>query len=79
MIALLKQQTLNDKLPKYLPENVEIAHKTGEIDRFSHDAGIVFFEKGDYIIVVLSETDNSPAANERIADISKKVFEYFNK
>lgn len=77
MLALLKGQTLNDKLPKYLPEAVELAHKTGEIDYFSHDAGIVFSPKGDYIIVILSESDFPPGAQERIAQISKAVYEYF--
>ena len=77
MIELLKAQTLNNKLPKYLPEEVSIAHKTGEIDYFSHDGGIVFNPKGDYIIVVLSESDYPPGAEERIGQISKAVYQYF--
>lgn len=79
MLDLLKDQRLNKKLPRYFPENVEIAHKTGEIDYFSHDAGIVFTKKGDYAIVVLSKTINPPAAEERIGRISKGVYDYFQK
>lgn len=79
MIDILKRQTFNDKIPKYLPKDISIAHKTGEIGLFSHDAGIIFSKNGDYIIVILSESDNPSAANERIANISQKVFEYFNK
>lgn len=79
MIDLLKQQTLNDKLPKYLPEEVSIAHKTGEIDYYTHDAGIVFTPKEDYIIVILSESDFPPGAQERIAQVSKAVYDYFEK
>lgn len=77
MLNLLSEQKLNNKLPKFLPEDVAIAHKTGEIGYFSHDAGIIFSEKGDYIIVVLSETEFPAAAEERIAQISKNVYEYF--
>lgn len=77
MIDLLKRQTLNNKLPKYLPQDVTVAHKTGEIDYLSHDAGIVFSEKGDYIIVVMSESDYPPGAQEWIAQISKAVYDYF--
>lgn len=77
MIDLLKRQTLNGKLPKYLPKEISIAHKTGEIGYFSHDAGIIYTPKGDYIIVILSETDYPPGAEERIAQISKAVYEYF--
>ncbi len=78
MIDLLKNQKLNNKLPKLLPEDTVIAHKTGEIDYLTHDAGIVYSPKGDYIIVVLSESAFPSVAEEKIAQISKAVFDYFN-
>lgn len=77
MINLLKNQQLNEGLPKYLPDQSEVANKTGEIDSFKHDAGIVYTDKGNYIIVVMSESDAPPAAQERIALVSKAVFDYF--
>lgn len=77
MLSVLKKQKLINKLPKYLPKETFIAHKTSEIGWFSHDAGIVFLGKGDYIIVVLSESNLPQGANERIASISKAVYEYF--
>jgi beta-lactamase class A len=79
MLDLLKAQKLNDKLPKYLPKGTVIAHKTGEIDYLSHDGGIVYTKNRDYIIVVLSESDYPPGAQERIAQISKSIFTYFTK
>jgi len=79
MIELLKRQQLNDRIPKFLPEEIEVAHKTGEIDGYKHDAGIVFTKKGDYIIVVLSKTDDPQIAAAKIAGISRIVFDYFKK
>lgn len=79
MLELLKKQQLNKKIPRYLPEGTVVAHKTGELDFFSHDAGIVYLAQGDYIIVVLSESDAPPAAEERIAQISKNIYSYFQK
>lgn len=79
MLDLLKRQTKNEKLPKYLPERTIIAHKTGEIDNFSHDAGIVFAPLGNYVIVVMSESDSPYGAEERIANISKAVYDYFER
>lgn len=78
MINILKRQQLNDRIPKYLPENIEIAHKTGELGAVKHDAGIVFSPNGDYIIVLLSETPSQTTASEIEAKISEKVWEYFN-
>jgi len=77
MLDLLKAQKLNGKLPKYLPKGTIIAHKTGEINYLSHDAGIIYTKNKDYIIVVLSKSNYPPGAVERIAQISKAVFDYF--
>lgn len=79
MTGLLKNQQLNDGLPKYLPVGATVAHKTGDIGWNKHDAGIVYTEKGDYIIVVMSESNSPAGAQERIALISKAVYDYFIK
>lgn len=77
MTDLLLQQELNDRIPKYLPQSVDAAHKTGEIDGYKHDAGIVYTKKGDYIIVLLSRSDDPLAAAEREALLSRDVYNYF--
>ncbi len=79
MMELLKKQQLNDRIPKYLPEGVVVGHKTGELEYVKHDAGIVFTDKGDYIVVLLSESKNPAAAAERQALLSKAVYEYFQE
>lgn len=77
MLELLKGQRLNNKIPKYLPKNVVTAHKTGEFGSFTHDAGIIYTPKGDYVIAVLSESNSPNGAEERIAQVSRAVYEYF--
>jgi beta-lactamase class A len=77
MIALLKKQTLNKKLPRYLDKDVIIAHKTGELGTFSHDAGIVYSPTGDYLIVILSDSEAPKITEDSIGKISKAVYEYF--
>ena len=42
MIAILKNQQLNGKIPFFCTDSTEIAHKTGEDDGITHDVGIVF-------------------------------------
>lgn len=77
MLSLLAGQQLNDRIPKYLPRNASVAHKTGELDGFKHDAGIVYSPKGDYIIVILSRSDDPKGAAEREAILSRDVYNYF--
>ncbi len=52
MIAVLKRQKFNDAIPAGLPAGTEVAHKTGNITRIHHDAGIVF-AKRPYVLVIL--------------------------
>lgn len=77
MLDILKDQTLNDGIPKYLPKNIKVAHKTGDLGWFKHDGGIIFANKGDYIFVGMSESEFPDGAQERIAGVSKAVYEYF--
>jgi hypothetical protein len=46
---------------------------------FTHDAGIVYTPKGDYIIVILSEADTPSDAEDEIGQLSEAVYEYFTK
>ena len=79
MLDILKRQTLNDRLPKYFPPKVNVAHKTGELNGFKHDAGIVYSSKGDYVIVILSKTKDPLGASEKIANFSKEIYDYFQE
>ncbi len=42
MIRILKNQRLNGKIPFFIHGKTEIAHKTGEDDKITHDVGIVY-------------------------------------
>ncbi len=77
MLVLLKGQKKNDKLPKYLPKGLVFAHKTGELGGISHDGGIAYAKKADYIIVIFSLTSSQVLADEKIANISRVVYNYF--
>ena len=74
MIELLKRQEINDRIPKYLPKNISIAHKTGELGTVKHDAGIVFTPMGDFILVMLSNTDDPKIAAEKMAKLSQQIY-----
>lgn len=79
MLDLLKKQTINNKLPKELPDSVIVAHKTGDLENVSNDAGIIYTTKGNYILVIMSSTPDINSSQKRIADISKAVYDYFTK
>jgi len=75
MKTLLLAQKVNDRIPKYLPTDIKVAHKTGELDTLRHDAGIVYGKNSHYIFVFLSDTPTPKDASEEIAQLSKKFFD----
>ena len=77
-ISFLKKQKVNDRLPRYLPTEVIVAHKTGLERGVVHDAGIVFTPNGDYLICVLVKGGKSYAqAKKFIAQLSLLAYNLY--
>ncbi len=77
-LELLKRQKVNNRIPRYLPRKVVVAHKTGLEHKVCHDAGIVYTGKGDVLISVLTEGDTGAVIAERmIGRISKSVYKAY--
>lgn len=77
MLNILKEQKRNDMIPKYLPDDVECAHKTGGLSGILHDCGIIYPVKGDpYILILMGKNiTDEKLAKQVFANISKKVFD----
>lgn len=75
MLDFLARQTVNNRLPLYLPGEAVVAHKTGNWSDANHDAGIVYGPDASYVIVVMSSL---PGAENTIAQLSRNVYDYFH-
>lgn len=78
-LTLLAQQKVNERIPRHLPKGTPIAHKTGLENHICHDAGIVYTERGDFLICVLVRHNNKRALPAKlfIADIARLSYNYF--
>ena len=72
MLAILKNQRLNGKIPFYITDDTEVAHKTGEDDGITHDVGIVF-SKEPFIVCFCSNKVEVPIFERAIQDISRDL------
>ena len=80
MISILKNQQLCSKIPFYLqalPEEPEIAHKTGEDVGITHDVGIVYGKEPFLVCFCGNETD-TPAFERIIAEVSLELYNEIN-
>ncbi|MCD8104669.1 MAG: class A beta-lactamase-related serine hydrolase [Lachnospiraceae bacterium] len=81
MLSYLLQQETTTKIPAGIPDGISVANKTGETDEESHDAAIVFGEKTDYILCVMStgvDVMGAGNAGNIIKSISALVYEFLN-
>jgi beta-lactamase class A len=74
MIAILKRQMFNDGIPAGLPPNTPVAHKTGNITRIHHDAGIVYAKRPYALVVLVRGIQDQKQSSALIAKVSKAVY-----
>lgn len=77
MLNIMKANEQRNKLAGKLPAQVIIANKAGEYGDVTNDAGIVFTEKGAYIICISAKGSNIESQTEVIADLSKKIYDLY--
>jgi beta-lactamase class A len=80
VIDILCRQQYNEKIPLFLPEDLFVAHKTGEVTGVRHDAALVFLPHSPYILVTFTKALKDPLEGDRaIADISLLVYTHMMK
>lgn len=74
--------SLQDGIPVGLPAGISIAHKTGQIPTYPgfswNDAGIIYGEKTDYVLVFVNQFIANEDARYKIQEISRIVYERLN-
>jgi beta-lactamase class A len=73
MIAILKRQNFNEGIPAGLAAGTPVAHKTGNITRIHHDAGIVYGAKPYVLVVLVRGIEDQKKSGPLIAAISKAI------
>ena len=78
MIQILLDQKFNEMIPKHLPSNAKVAHKTGSITGVRHDWGIVFLPNGKaYVLVLLSKKLTKPEVGvNAMAEVSEMIYDF---
>lgn len=89
MLSIMKNCQTNSRIPKYLPYGVSVAHKTGTVNRVGNDVGIIFTEKGSFILTLFynGNTANKQEywgenlkgcfGDELLANLSKDIYDAY--
>lgn len=80
-LDLLLRQRSMDAILRYLPQRVDLAHKTGELDHISHDAGVFLRESGSYFLGLFTwdgpSPDGDPAQKRYIGRLARAIYETY--
>jgi beta-lactamase class A len=79
MLNLLLRQRVNDRLPRLLPADVQVAHKTGNLPGTVNDVGILYGPSSTIAVAALvSDTADEAGAAAASARVSLAAYTYFD-
>jgi len=78
-LRLMGQKQASELLGELLPWSVRIAHKWGEIPGARHEAGIVYSQRFQYVLVVMTENVDPRSSPDYIRGLSKAVYDFFDQ
>jgi beta-lactamase class A len=74
MSAILERQTFNEGIPVGVPPGTRVAHKTGEITRFQHDAAIVYAPRPFVLVILTRGIEDPKKGSGLIATITRDLY-----
>ena len=77
MIDIMLRQQISDRLPKLLPRNTAIAHKTADLDSFTHDVGVVYLPDRPFVIAVMAQGPSPTEGKQVVSEISQLAYAHF--
>ena len=75
MLDILLRQQQGERLQRYLPSDIKIAHKCGDLDNLENDGGIIWLGNKAYILVVLISGMSNLQCKQTIGKVSKFVYD----
>lgn len=73
VIYILLQQTLNQRLPRFLPENTPFAHKTGTLTGIRNNSGILYCSETSHVAISTFTTWKAGDAEEDPVALDQKL------
>jgi beta-lactamase class A len=78
MLAIMRKQQFDTRIPRLLPPDTPVANKTGSITGVCHDIGVIYAPSGPLVLAVLTRgIEQAAAADGGIRHIARLVYEHW--
>jgi beta-lactamase class A len=83
-IRMLRANQDGSKLVRWLPEDVPVAHKSGDVDRARNDCGIIYGPDAPVAVCVMTRENRETTyavdapAHLLIGRVGREVFRHYN-
>ena len=75
MVEILERQKFNEGIPAGVPADIRVAHKTGEITKIHHDAGIVYAGRPFVLVVLVRGVEDFKQSSALIAEVTRDLYQ----
>jgi beta-lactamase class A len=75
MVQILERQHFNEGIPRGLPPDTRVAHKTGEITKIHHDAAIVYAPRPFVLVILVRGLADIKESSAVMADIARILYQ----
>jgi beta-lactamase class A len=77
MLDLMATEKVNDRIPSAVPDGVLVAHKTGNWENATHDAGVVYGTRSTYVVVLMSDIGFEGDAGAVQREVMRRAWDHF--
>jgi beta-lactamase class A len=78
ILAIMRKQQFDTRIPKLLPPETPVANKTGSITGVCHDIGVIYSPSGPLALAVLTrDIPESAVAEGGIRHVARLVYRYW--
>ncbi len=76
IVNILIETKLRDRIPKHIPNDIKIAHKTGSLQKAVHDVGIIYTSNPFIFCFLSDDQEDKELTKDIIGKCTKLCFEY---
>ncbi|MEA4954005.1 MAG: serine hydrolase [Pseudoflavonifractor sp.] len=82
-LSILSRQRSQDCMLRYIPDAVEVAHKTGGLDGVAHDCGLFLLPRRPFFLGIFTwdgpSPDGDPGQKRYIGRLSKAIYDVYKE